>query len=269
MRSPFSISTSRIRSESKSPRSSPSNSNIPGGQIDTLWPLPYEITCVILDHLTGIRPTLVAQLSFKYCSLAVPYIYANVTISRRNASQVFAGMCVDETGELPYPYGGMIFDGRKAKCFTHTRTLRFDDIWSAEALVMAARVFPNQRVGYLGEDQKGDPLFPGLEELIFGASLIDALIHAPGGINEAEHARWTAKHATPSQPMPVDGGWNDDPVHGNYLVLYEEFEDLIKKLAITKRLCLECPVDRSVQSPIEAGWLNRVFEKMEVPITVR
>nr|XP_031860801.1 uncharacterized protein CI109_003845 [Kwoniella shandongensis]KAA5527873.1 hypothetical protein CI109_003845 [Kwoniella shandongensis] len=265
MRSPFSSPLTRFLSAPTSPNIQ--NYKLPG-RINTLSHLPNEIASLIFENLLHLHPTLVARLSSQHYSLAIPLIYADVTISRANASNVFVGMCADETTELPYPYGGIKFTSRKAKCFAHTRILRFEDIWSAEALVMASREYPNQSTGYLGSEEVKDKLFPSLDGIIFGSSLIEALSLSPSDIDAAEHNRWESKyykqHYTIGQRE-----WNDNPQYGHHYVINGEFESLISTLTVSKHLCIaKLPTFRPTNIYRYSYSVDTLREMFKIPSTI-
>ncbi|WVQ80083.1 hypothetical protein IAT38_002184 [Cryptococcus sp. DSM 104549] len=204
--------------------------------ITTLDPLPSDIVDIIFGHLEDQIPLRIARLSQSCYASVVKKLYRDVVVSKHNASKVFYGMCVDHTAELPYPYGGFVFESRKAKAFRHTRRVTFEDIWAAEAMVMAAREYPTHEYGFMANENAYPLLFPAVEHVLLGKNLLLALPDASRDVNVAEQSRWRATHTLTA----------DDPHRawlkarfGHWYVTAGEFEDLLFRMARPEVTCCD------------------------------
>ncbi|WVQ77581.1 hypothetical protein IAR50_007269 [Cryptococcus sp. DSM 104548] len=204
----------------------------------TLDPLPTDITDIIFDHLIELIPLTLAVLSKACYAKLLPHIYGTVTIRKANAWQVFYGMCLEQTAELPYPYGGLLFHKRKAKAFEHTRKVVFEDIWAAEALVLASREFPTHEFGFMATENSYPLLFPHATHLLLGKPLLRSLPDCAPDVSTAEQKRWETNHVLRFQDgVKQKDKWVEH--FGNWFVTAGEFEDLLFRMVDPDVTCFD------------------------------
>lgn len=211
-------------------------SRLPANGITTLDPFPADVVEIIFDCLEAVIPITLACLSKSCYDKIIPKIYRNVTIFKKNATKVFYGMCSDQTAELPYPYGGFIFSTRKAEAFKHTTRVAFQDIWAAEAVVMAAREYPTHEFGFMAKENSYPMLFPSVKYVLLGKDILRSLPDTAQDVNIAEQRRWETNHV-----MSADNVKKREWVehHGNYYVTAGEFEDLLFRMVDPEIVCFD------------------------------
>ncbi|ODO11292.1 hypothetical protein I350_00068 [Cryptococcus amylolentus CBS 6273] len=220
------------------PATSPRAHQGPLGNMTTLDPLPTDITDIIFDHLIELIPLTLAVLSKACYNKLVPHIYKTVIIRKANACRVLYGMCLEQTAELPYPYGGLLFGKRKAKAFEHTKKVVFEDIWAAEALVLASREFPTHEFGFMATENSYPLLFPHTTHLLLGKALLRSLPDCARDVSIAEQKRWETNHVLRFQ----DGATQKDKWvehFGNWFVTAGEFEDLLFRMVDPEVICFD------------------------------
>ncbi|WVN91066.1 uncharacterized protein L203_106313 [Cryptococcus depauperatus CBS 7841] len=191
---------------------------------------------MIFDELQHIIPLTLILLSKKCYDKVIPKLYHDIVLSKKNASKLFYGMCVNQTVELPYPYGGFDFTTRKSKALYHTMRITFQDIWAAEAMVMAAREYPTHEFGYMCDENAYPLLFPSAQYVILGKDILLSLPDAAKDVNTAEQKRWETNHL-----LVVDNEQSRRWMrhHGNWYVTAGEFEDLLFRMVEPQVFCFD------------------------------